>query len=69
MSKLKKVLEIELNDDAVVKAVFNQTVGYVFPVMQMHYNNGKYLFIGYDAEPDDNMIDVTPQVYGVNTFA
>lgn len=67
---MKKVLEIELNDEAVVKAVFNQYVGNTFPVMQMFYDNGKYFFTAYDVEPDTSkMIDVTPQHYGVSTFA
>jgi hypothetical protein len=53
---MKKVLEIELNDDAVVRAVFMNMTGQVFPVMQMFYDNGKYFFTAYD----EDMKDVTP---------
>lgn len=66
---MKKVLELELNDDAVVKAVFNQYVGHTFPVMQMFYDNGKYFFTGFDVEIDESkLIDVAPE-YGSATFA
>jgi hypothetical protein len=66
---MKKVIEIELNDDAVVKAVFLQTVGQVFPVMQMFYDNGKYFFTAYE----NDIKDITPSnpqlMYGGTTFA
>lgn len=68
---MKKVFELEINDDAVIKAVFNQYVGHTFPVMQMWYDNGKYFFTGYDVPLDESkLVDVTPtETYGSATFA